>query len=483
MILKSNPVVRDLVLRHVGPFLLCFFSIMFILLLQFLILHVDKLIGKGLPAGVVLELIVTNLAYMVVMAVPMAVMVATLIAYGRFSEWNEWTALRAAGVHPWRLMLPVVTITLAMGAALTLFSNFVLPEANQRARSLFIDIRLKKPGFDLREGAFYDGITGYTFLVRRIDNGADTDTLRDIVLYQREGADRYRATVKAEKGVLTSEGPDLLTLMLHNGSIVRLLPSDSRQDGRVESSTFSRYRIRFDLSELAFSRSSPERRGQNDRTMSVRAMRVVMDSLDQRMREDRSRLERKSIAILQAPAPRVWTTSGRSAAASDTLAPFPSELAELWTFPDPVTQNQALNRIVSNLEQYRMDLDNHRISQRQNASKIAAYQVEIHKKSSIPFACVLFALIGAPIGLLTRKGNIGLAAVISSALLTLYFVGVIQGEKLADRLFITPWWGMWGVNVLYGTVAAVLLWVVRQPLRSPTLLPFRLPWRQGEEGR
>lgn len=471
MILKSNPVVRDLVLRHVGPFLLCFFSIMFILLLQFLILHVDKLIGKGLPASVVLELIVTNLAYMVVMAVPMAVMVATLIAYGRFSEWNEWTALRAAGVHPWRMLAPVAAITLVMGAGLTLFSNHVLPEANQRARSLFIDIRLKKPGFDLREGAFYDGIDGYTFLVRRIEAHAGADTLRDIVLYQREGADRYRATVKAEKGVLTSQGQDLLTLVLFNGSIVRLLPSDSRQDGRVESSTFSRYRIRFDLSELAFSRSNPERRGQNDRTMTTLAMRAVMDSLHVRMEDDWDRVRQKSRAIIQAPAPRAWSQAGRGSEAADTLAPYPSQILELRALPTPVAQNQALNRVVSNLEQYRMDLDNHRITQRQNASKIAAYQVEIHKKSSIPFACLLFALIGAPIGLLTRKGNIGLAAVISSALLTLYFVGVIQGEKLADRLFISPWWGMWGVNVLYGAVAAVLLWMLWRPIRFPELRP------------
>lgn len=474
MILKSNPVVRDLVLRHVGPFLLCFFSIMFILLLQFLILHVDKLIGKGLPASVVLELIVTNLAYMVVMAVPMAVMVATLIAFGRFSEWNEWTALRAAGVHPWRLLAPVAAITLVMGAGLTLFSNHVLPEANQRARSLFIDIRLKKPGFDLREGAFYDGIDGYTFLVRRIETHAGADTLRDIVLYQREGPDRYRATVKAEKGVLTSQGQDLLTLVLFNGSIVRLLPSDSRQDGRVESSTFSRYRIRFDLSELAFSRSNPERRGQNDRTMTTQAMRVVMDSLHVRIQDDWDRVHRKSRAIVQAPAPRSWSSAGGGSEAADTLAPYPSQIRELRGFPTPVAQNQALNRVVSNLEQYRMDLDNHRITQRQNLSKIAAYAVEIHKKSSIPFACVLFALIGAPIGLLTRKGNIGLAAVISSALLTLYFVGVIQGEKLADRLFISPWWGMWGVNVLYGAVAAVLLWMLWRPIRFPDL---RLPGR------
>ena len=94
-----NHVQRDLLKKHVGPFLFCFITVMFILLMQFLILHVDKLVGKGLPFLIVIELIINNLAYMVVLAAPMAVLVSTLMAYGRFSEWNELTAIRAAGIN------------------------------------------------------------------------------------------------------------------------------------------------------------------------------------------------------------------------------------------------------------------------------------------------------------------------------------------------------------------------------------------------
>ncbi len=464
MTLKSNPVLRDLLLKHIGPFLFCFFSIMFILLMQFLILHVDKLIGKGLPFGIVIELILTNLAYMVVMAIPMAVLVATLIAFGRFSEWNEWTALRAAGVHPWRLLAPVLTVTILLSVGLMLFSNLVLPASNQKARSLFIDIRMKKPGFDLKEGAFYDGINGYTFLVKRIDS--ETDTLYDITLYQKENVDRYQAVIRAEKGTLTSEPGDLLTLMLYRGSIVRFLPDQTITTARTEQSEFTRYRITFDLSELAFSRTNPDQRSQNDRTMSSSIMIAVTDSLQAQKETELNGFYLRSNAIITSKAPRIWTSNGAIRTSGSTLQPFESRWMALQEFENPIVQNQTLNRINSNLDQYRMDLDNTLNNAKQKDERAASFLVEIHKKFSIPFACILFALIGAPIGLLTRKGNLGLAAVISSGVLTFYFVGVIQGEKLADRLIISPFWGMWGINLIYLLAALILLWKVRQPVHS-----------------
>jgi lipopolysaccharide export system permease protein len=468
-ILERNPILRDLLFRHTGPFLFCFFSIMFILLMQFLILHADKIIGKGLPVMVVLELILTNLAYMVVMAVPMAVLVASLIAYGRFSEWNEWTALRAAGVHPWRVITPMLLIALLMSVGLMLFSTQVLPRSNQKARSLFIDIRMKKPGFDLKEGAFYDGIEGYTFLVRTIDT--DTDSLYNVFLYQRESQERYRAAIRAERGFIRSEGRDMLTLMLHEGTLVQFLPQGNMEAERVENSSFSTYRITFDLSELAFTRSNPDQRSLNDRTMTPAAMSAVIDTLQRQIEEERSQVAERSGAFLRTLAPRQWDTrdgdftgTAGGEAAQAPLQAFDSRWPSLSAIADPVEQNKALNRLVSSLEQYRMTLDNAHSSMLKKQQRIASYEVEIHKKMSIPLACVIFLMIGAPIGLMTRKGNIGWAAVISSALLTLYFLGVIQGEKLADRLIISPWWGMWGVDLVFAAVGVVLLWKVRQPM-------------------
>ena len=151
--------------------------------MQFLILHIDNLIGKDIPIQIIVELILTNLAYMVVLAAPMAVLVATLMAFGKFSELNELTALRASGVNPMKIIRPVLITSILLFVGLAWFSNNVLPEANQKARSLFIDIRLKKPGFELKPNTFYDGIEGYTFLVEHIDG--ETDSLYDITLFQK----------------------------------------------------------------------------------------------------------------------------------------------------------------------------------------------------------------------------------------------------------------------------------------------------------
>jgi len=124
--LAPGSIERDLLKRHVGPFVFCFVTIMFLLLMQFLIQFMDHLIGKGIPLMVILELIMVNLAYMVVLAVPMTILAASLMAYGKFSEQNEYTAVRAAGVHPFRILRPSLVMALLLSVFLGWFSNEVL---------------------------------------------------------------------------------------------------------------------------------------------------------------------------------------------------------------------------------------------------------------------------------------------------------------------------------------------------------------------
>ncbi|MEP5049652.1 MAG: LptF/LptG family permease, partial [Balneola sp.] len=201
-----NSLQIDLLKKHVGPFLFCFLTLMFLLLMQFLILHIDQLIGKDIPLRVIFELIITNLAYMVVLAAPMAVLVSTLMAFGKFSELQELTAIRASGIHPMKVILPVLITSITLCIGLAWFSNDLLPEANHKSRSLFIDIRLKKPGFDLKPNEFYDGIEGYIFLVDNIDS--ETDSLYGITLFQEPTRSADEAFIKAEKGFLLSENSE-----------------------------------------------------------------------------------------------------------------------------------------------------------------------------------------------------------------------------------------------------------------------------------
>lgn len=459
MKLLPNKIQLDVLKRHVGPFVFCFFTLMFLLLMQFLILYIDLLVGKGLPFRVIIELIITNLASMVVLAVPMAILVACLMAYGKVTELNELTALRAAGVNPFHIITPVLTAGILLSIFLIWFSNDVLPDANQRARSLFIDIRLKKPGFDLNPNEFYEGIDNYTFLVDEITN--ESDSLRDVTIYQHSTRNQKEAIIKAKKGHLQGkEDGQTMTLYLQDGSILRYM--DRRENGRkinvLEETAFDRYRISFDLSDLAFSRSNPQDRSRNDRTMTVQAMMSVVDSLEQEINTQTQKVMSSQRYIIPELAPED-SRPRRLSTVPDSLAKRPSR-SQFLVLNQLETQSaqQSLHRItLSNLRSYRSLYENVVVDTEWRIDKIARYMVEVHKKFSIPLACIVFVLLGAPIGMYTRKGNLGYAALIGTVFLTFYWISIIQGEKLADRLFISPFAGMWFSNIFLGIIGTYLV--------------------------
>ena len=460
--MKLNPLQIDLLKKHLGPFLFCFFGVMFVLLMQFLVLHIDKLIGKDIPFGVILELIITNLAYMVVLAAPMAVLVASLMAFGKFSEHNELTALRASGVNTLQIIMPVLVASTLLSVGLMWFSNAVLPEANSKARSLFIDIRLKKPGFELEPNVFYDGIEGYTFLVDRID--PVSDTLYNITLFQEPTNNQNRAYIKADKGFLTSEGTEALTLHLFDGEILRY-PSKraATRDRNMEQIEFHKHRKTFDLSDLSFNRSGGSGSSRSDRTMSIQAMAFVVDTIEQEIKELRYQIVEDSISTLH---PSTFNQGAASTKPTESGHIAQSNLFILNQVGSTTQQIRLANLGYSQVENAQSQIERAKSNELWRVKRIQRYWVEIHKKFSIPFACIIFVLLGAPIGILTRKGNVGYAAIIASILLTVYWISVIQGEKLADRLFISPFLGMWSFNMLYMGIGLILLLHLSYDLRS-----------------
>lgn len=469
-----NKLQLDVLKRHSGPFVFCFFTVMFFLLMQFLILYIDLLVGKGLPFGVIIELILTNLASMVVLAIPMAVLVACLMAFGKITELNELTALRAAGVNPFQVIKPVLVVGTILSIFLVWFSNDVLPDANQRARSLFIDIRMKKPGFDLKPGEFYEGIDGYTFLVQDMTN--ESDSLHNVTIFQHPDNNRKEALIKAKRGELVSEhNGETMTLFLREGSILRYL--DRREEGRkitvLEETAFDRYRISFDLSDLSFSRSNPQDRSRNDRTMDVQAMQAVVDSLKREVNDQKQEVINSNSYIV--PAIKISEEKSQFArrlgSQPDSIkqSPYDSRFVALNTLESESDQQTLQSMTVSKLRNYRSLFENVISDIDWRINKIAQFMVEIHKKFSIPIACIIFVLLGAPIGMYTKKGNLGYAALIGLILLSFYWISIIQGEKLADRLYIAPSTGMWFSNVLLGIIGTYLVIRVSTPFKLSNL--------------
>ncbi len=413
--------------------------------------------------GIIFELIITNLASMVVLAVPMAVLVASLMAYGKFTELNELTAIRAAGINPIHVINPVLVASILLSIFLMWFSNDILPDANQRARSLFIDIRLKKPGFDLKENEFYEGIDNYTFLVKEITN--ESDSLRDVTIYQHATRDRKEAYIKAKKGRLESkQSGQTLTLFLNDGSVLRKL--DRRQKGKLidvfEETKFDRYRISFDLSDLAFSRSNPADRSRNDRTMNIQAMNSVVDSLQKQIEGQKEHILKNknyiypTLSKANTGKQRRVSKLGKSESDS-TDQPYKSKYIALQQYESKSEQVRLHDIGLMKLRNYKSFIEDVVSDTEWRLEKIAQYLVEIHKKFSIPIACIVFVLLGAPIGMYTKKGNLGYAALIGTIFLTFYWISIIQGEKMADRLFISPFIGMWISDIVLGAVGLIMV--------------------------
>lgn len=431
---------------------------MFLLLMQFLILHIDNLIGKDIPIQVIIELILTNLAYMVVLAAPMAVLVATLMAYGKFAELNELTALRSSGINPMKIIRPVLVTSIILCVALAWFSNNILPEANQKARSLFIDIRVKKPGFELKPNIFYDGIEGYTFLVEHIDG--ETDSLYSITLFQKPENNRDRAYIMAEKGLLVSKGSQALNLHLINGYSLEFAQPSRGTNEVIERNTFNKHIMTLDLSDLSFMRSDPDDRNRSDRTMSSKAMLAVVDSLYNEINSQVAMAGSDSSLVLgkENKDQGSFFVKHRFQNESQSVhPPITSPNIVVNSFENANTQQSLMAESARQLTEYKNQFDSIHSNIEWRERRIARYLVEVHKKLSIPFACVVFILFGAPVGIMTKRGNFGFAALISTVVLTFYWVALIQGEKLADRMIVSPLVGMWTFNVILSIAGIYLI--------------------------
>jgi lipopolysaccharide export system permease protein len=422
---------RYILRAHLGPFLFSLVTLMFVFLLQFIMKFIDQLVGKGLTAWVIMELIALSLAWMLVLAVPMSVLVATLMAFGDLSSRNEITAMKACGVSTYRMMLPVLAVALAVGLGLLWFNNDVLPDANHSLRTLTSDIHRKKPTINLRNGIFSQDIPGYSILVRRtFENSNDLEgvTLFD---YTNPGVN---VCITAERGTI-SFSPDYRKLImdLKRGEIHEL---DLQRMMAYRKIRFETHRIAMDVEGFDFTRSSESAIQRGNRELGAPAMMAIVDSL---------RRERESVAE--------GLRRKASTEADSLLAGFPVSIPTPYVYTPAgngryaaLNDARAFNTTVAT-EIFRIENFDRQIDQ---------YMVEIHKKYSIPMACLVFVLIGVPLGIKARRGGFGTAATLSLGFFVLYYACLLGGEKLADRGILSPFIGMWSANIIIGIFGAYL---------------------------
>lgn len=442
--------------------------LMFLLVMQFLIKYLPQLVGKGLPIGAIFELVVYNLAYMVVLAVPMAALISTLMAFGKLAENNAYQVIKGSGVSFPQLVWPVYVVGLLLSVSMWYFNTEIHPEANFRARNLWQDIRIAKPGFDLQAGEFYDGIEDYKILVGEIPENKPNE-LHDITIYDYSEGTRFRTDIRAESGTVESDtyGSELRLILL-NGEIHRKSPPGSQTSDRYEKLTFGRHTLRISLEDLNFKRTDPTEGRRTDRTMKSREMKALVDSL-----ENNASKERNTIATLLAG----LGTGNVSYSTRGIVVPDEGRVAIMRPTEAGVVPLAVSEVAVNSMRSTRLHVENARRAILWAKTKADRYRVEIHKKYSLALACLIFIMIGAPLGLFVRRGGLGVSASLAVAIFLFHWVSLANGEKLADRGYLEPWVGMWIADIVTGGIALYLTFFVWKDLRSIPRISLPLPWK------
>jgi lipopolysaccharide export system permease protein len=449
--------------------LIGFGVITFIFEMDVLFEYLDLVINRGVPVLAVLQLFGLSLGFVVAMSVPCGVLVAELMTFGRLSQDNEIIALRASGVHLFRVILPSLLVAGGLAFGLTLFNNYVYPEANHAFLNLVMDIHRMRPTVKLQEGVFITDLPGYNLLVNSV-NGR-TNEMRGVTIYQMNTGGPP-TTILARSGYL-SYTPDGRTAVieLKDGEIHEI-QAEAGQPRRYHRLSFRRHTIFVQGAGGMLERSMRDSRG--DREKSARML------LDERAQVTAQYL--RSLAIRQKRFREDGVSEADLAGLSPERSPWPQRLALGWEAL--FHRGHTLEPVLKRHPDLRADADYWHMEREGLLKRMAALSVEIHKKFALPAACVVFVLIGAPIGMRVKRGGPAVAFV-SIGFFLFYYACLVVGEEMANRLLIPAWLAMWLANIVLGMLGVDLTaracdmplpWRRRRPLATPRgAVPGPLP--------
>ena len=478
---------RYLLRQHAAPLGFALTALTALLLLNQIAKQLGNLVGKGLPWSVIVEVFVLSVPFIVAMTLPMAVLVAVLHTMSRLAADHEITAMTASGISVGRIARPVLAGAAVVALCSFLLNDQLLPRSNHRLRTLLVDIQRTKPSFTLKEQVINEVVPGQFFLrAARIDQA--TNRLRDVTIYDLGDVDRRRIITADSGHMAYTPGQTDLYLTLLEGDIQEVRRGEDAQFNRTFFLT-NRVRVKGVSNQLVLTEEDTYR---GDREMTICEMqRVVSAARDdaRAARRDANATVEQDLRRLAGLAPSPARSQAPDSAAAG--GPYCGLLQRLgrWLLPAEVKAQTPVPRPppprvtfgVTSGENQRVD------GARRRA---AIYQVEINKKLAIAFACFVFALIGVPLALRFPLGGAGLVIGTSVIVFAIYYVGLIGGEDLGDRLIVSPFLAMWAPNLLFGAVGTAGLWAMRRAsytargggwsdLRDAVLGLLRHRWRHA----
>lgn len=430
--------------------IMTFFICLFIVLMQFLWRYIDELVGKGLEISVIAELFFYAALTMVPLALPLAVLLASLMTFGNLGERFELTAIKASGVSLLKVMKPLIWLMIVISAGAFFFQNYALPVAQTKMFTLLFSVRQKSPELDIPEGVFYDQIPGYNLFVQSKDR--DSGTLHSIMIYDlSEGFDNS-SIILADSGRMSmTEDKTHLFLQLWQGESFENL---SEASGAASSGNVPYRRESFDKKEILmkfdanFNRLDEEGMRNQYVGKDISRLRHSIDSLNQHAD---SVGRQYAIAVAESPyfslpySRHELNDTGGYVEVRNVLRNYDTQVNVDSIFQGATSGYRLtyLNGALSKARRHKQDFEFKALSVSDENRLIRRHGIELHKKFTLSIACLIFFFIGAPLGAIIRKGGIGMPLVISVLLFIFYYIIDNSGQKLARDGRWEVWTGVW----------------------------------------
>ena len=456
---------RLVMTSFLGPMVMTFCIVMFILLMQFLWKYIDDLVGKGLDAFTILELLLYTGATLMPMAFPLAVLLASLMTMGNLGEHNELLAMKAAGISLVRIMRPMIIISVGITIVAFLCANYVVPASALKMDTLIYSVQEQKPELVIRPGIFQNDIQDFSIRVAQRDG--KTNLMRDILIYDHSRNIGNVSVTCADSGYITiTNDQRYIVVELFSGATYEETRSNDRMDAQegypARRVTFQRQRFVKRLEGFGFEKEDEGLFSESYNVLRLDQIWRFQDSLHQRNEEAERELFQRLKDVYVTP----WRANADSGRKVDTIDGY--ALYDAATDEEKV---RCLAVAVDRLRETKLRVvsagdDNYYYNKRRTR-----YMVEFHRKFTLSIACLLFFLIGAPLGAIVRKGGLGFPMGISVLFFVLYYVISTTTEKFAKQLVWDDVTGMWFSTFVLVPMAVFLIFKAKND--SPL---FRREW-------
>jgi lipopolysaccharide export system permease protein len=439
----------------IGPFIVTFFISLFVLIMQFFWLYMDEMIGKGINIWMLIQLLVYMSTTLVPLALPLSVLLSSIMTFGSLGENYELVAIKSSGISLLRFMRPLFLLIVFIAYLAFLFSDNVIPVANLKALSLLYDVRNSKPTLNIRPDQFNNEIPGYSIRVGSKDK--DGNTIHDIIIYDHTDLTGNNKVILAKKGeMIASPDKQSLIFKLTDGWRYEEGMEHGYPDYSQTRMHFAKWNKVFDLSSLNFTRTNESLFKDAYQMYNVKQLRENIDSFNHS--------QKKTYNIVSGyMAPYVtWNNTGKESTViekkitGNSLHTRSYDTSFMQLVPDSsrVAVIQSVMNNIRNLKSL-MDMTSlDRSIQKENYLKLAT---ELHRKYTLSFACILLFLIGAPLGAIIRKGGLGMPLVIAVVFFMTFHILNITGEKLVKTGSVAPWEGMW---MSTGILLPLAIWLI-----------------------